>query len=108
MRARAGVALMAGFVLAVGACGGSSTEPFRIGVLSDCYGFQSVNHELIVASAELPLIERGGRLSGRSPSDGIEGASAWGRHAAVFLAGRGYDVRDVCPNRTGRQDRWQD
>jgi hypothetical protein len=36
---------------------------------------------------------------------GIEGASAWGRHTAVFLAGRGYDVRDVCPNRTGRQDR---
>ena len=36
---------------------------------------------------------------------GIEGASAWGRHTAVFLARRGYDVRDVCPNRTGRQDR---
>jgi transposase len=30
---------------------------------------------------------------------GIEGASAWGRHTAVFLAGRGYDVRDVCPPR---------
>jgi transposase len=36
---------------------------------------------------------------------GIEGASSWGRHTAVFLAGRGYDVRDVCPARTGRQDR---
>jgi transposase len=36
---------------------------------------------------------------------GIEGASAWGRHTAIFLAGRGHDVRDVCPNRTGRQDR---
>jgi hypothetical protein len=36
---------------------------------------------------------------------GVEGASAWGRHTAIFLAGRGYDVRDVCPNRTGRQDR---
>ena len=36
---------------------------------------------------------------------GIEGASAFGRHTAIFLAGRGYDVRDVCPNRTGRQDR---
>ena len=32
---------------------------------------------------------------------GVEGASGWGRHTA----GRGYDVRDVCPNRTGRQDR---
>lgn len=36
---------------------------------------------------------------------GVEGASAWGRHTAIFLAGRGHDVRDVCPNRTGRQDR---
>jgi len=36
---------------------------------------------------------------------GIEGASSWGRHTAVFLAGRGYDVRDVCANRTPRSDR---
>jgi hypothetical protein len=36
---------------------------------------------------------------------GIEGASSWGRHTAIFLAGRDHDVRDVCPNRTGRQDR---
>jgi transposase len=36
---------------------------------------------------------------------GVEGASAWGRHTAIFLAGRGYDVRDVCPNRTARHDR---
>ena len=36
---------------------------------------------------------------------GVEGASGWGRHTAIFLVGRSYDVRDVCPNRTGRQDR---
>jgi hypothetical protein len=36
---------------------------------------------------------------------GIENASGWGRHTAIFLAGRGQDVRDVCPNRTGRADR---
>ncbi len=36
---------------------------------------------------------------------GIEGASAWGRHTAIFLIGRGYDVRDVCPNRTAQHDR---
>jgi transposase len=36
---------------------------------------------------------------------GIEGASAFGRHTAIFLSGRGYDVRDVCPNRTARHDR---
>jgi transposase len=36
---------------------------------------------------------------------GIEGASSWGRHTAMFLARRGYDVRDVCANRTPRSDR---
>jgi transposase len=36
---------------------------------------------------------------------GVEGASGWGRHTAMFLTGRGYDVRDVCPNRTARTDR---
>jgi hypothetical protein len=36
---------------------------------------------------------------------GIGGASAFGRHTAIFLSRRGYDVRDVCPNRTGRNDR---
>ena len=36
---------------------------------------------------------------------GVEGASSWGRHTAIFLLGRGYDVRDVCANRTPRSDR---
>lgn len=36
---------------------------------------------------------------------GIEGAASWGRHTAMFLTGRGHDVRDVCANRTPRCDR---
>ena len=36
---------------------------------------------------------------------GVENASGWGRQTAVFLCGRGHDVRDVCPNRTARRDR---
>ena len=36
---------------------------------------------------------------------GVEGASSWGRHTAMFLCSRGYDVRDVCANRTPRSDR---
>ena len=36
---------------------------------------------------------------------GVENAAGWGRHTAIFLTGRGYDVRDVCANRTPRQDR---
>ena len=36
---------------------------------------------------------------------GVGNASGWGRHTAVFLTGRGHDVRDVCANRTPRHDR---
>ena len=36
---------------------------------------------------------------------GVENAAGWGRHTAIFLVGRGHDVRDVCANRTPRQDR---
>lgn len=36
---------------------------------------------------------------------GVENAAGWGRHTAIFLIGRGYDVRDVCANRTPRSDR---
>lgn len=35
----------------------------------------------------------------------VEGASALGRHTAVILCERGYDVRDVCPTRTAEQAR---
>jgi transposase len=42
---------------------------------------------------------------GRVSRWGVEGVSGWGRHTGVFLAGRGHDVRDVCPNRTNRRDR---
>ncbi len=36
---------------------------------------------------------------------GVEGASGLGRHTAVFLCERGYDVRDVCPTRTAEQSK---
>jgi branched-chain amino acid transport system substrate-binding protein len=86
MRASAGVLLLAGIVLASATgCGGSGGTPIRIGVLSDCYGPFSSGHELIVASAELPLLERGGKLRGPNPSDGIEGASVAGRRVDLLI-----------------------
>lgn len=36
---------------------------------------------------------------------GVEGASALGRHTAVFLCQQDFDVRDVCPTRTAEQAR---
>jgi len=36
---------------------------------------------------------------------GIEGASGLGRHTAIYLTGRGHDVRDCSPNRTNERRR---
>src|ERR1022692_4808592 len=50
-------------------------------------------------------LEAWARQFGQIARWGIEGAASWGRHTAVFLAGRGHDVRDVCADRTPRSDR---
>lgn len=50
-------------------------------------------------------LEAWARQFGQIARWGVEGSASWGRHTAVFLAGRGCDVRDVCANRTPRSDR---
>jgi transposase len=50
-------------------------------------------------------LEAWARQFGQIARWGVENAAGWGRHTAIFLVGRGYDVRDVCANRTPRQDR---
>jgi hypothetical protein len=50
-------------------------------------------------------LEAWARQFGQIARWGIEGSASWGRHTAVFLTGRGHDVRDVCANRTPRSDR---
>lgn len=50
-------------------------------------------------------LEAWARQFGQIARWGVEGASSWGRHTAVFLVAHGYDVRDVCANRTPRSDR---
>jgi branched-chain amino acid transport system substrate-binding protein len=97
MRASAALlALAAGIAAAAAGCGGPHTKAFRIGILSDCYGPFSSAHELIVASAELPLLARGGRLRGKNPSDGVAGARAAGRPVQL-LVGCAAGLEDVIP-----------
>ena len=74
MGGRAGLALVAAALLLLGAGCGSKSEAFRIGVLSDCYGPFSALNEAIIASAELPLLERGGEAARQT---------ALGRHRAA-------------------------
>ena len=89
MRASAAVALVL-LALAAG-CGGSET-PLRIGMLSDCYGPLSGVHELTVAAAELPLLERGGTTD----SGGVTSARVGGRRVEL-LTGCVAGNEDVIP-----------
>ncbi|MGH2886616.1 MAG: IS110 family transposase [Solirubrobacteraceae bacterium] len=66
----------------------------------------------IVASAHFRVsgeghreLEAWARQFGPVARWGVEGASSWGRHTAMFLTSRGHDARDVCPNRASRSDR---
>jgi branched-chain amino acid transport system substrate-binding protein len=77
---------MVGVVLGLGtACGGGKPEPFRIGIVADCYGPFSAIYEIVAASAELPLLQRGGTLRGKNPSDGVEGIEVAGRPVELLL-----------------------
>jgi hypothetical protein len=65
-----------------------------------------------VAAAHFPRSQRGNEAlwawaaaHGDVIRWGVEGAASWGRHIALYLVGRGGEVREVCPNRTGRADR---
>jgi branched-chain amino acid transport system substrate-binding protein len=72
-------------LLAAG-CGGGS-KPFTIGVVVDCEGVFSGYKEQVLAGAELPLLERGGKSIGKRPSDGIAGPT---------VAGRSVELRQGC------------
>src|SRR5919198_4130076 len=76
---RASVAgLVAVLAFALAGCGGER-RPIKMGVLADCTGFLAGFNDLELASAELPLLERGGRLDGEKPRDGVSGGKVAGR-----------------------------
>ena len=77
------VALAAASVLAVSACGGSTQRPLRIGVVVDCFGAFRALQERELSGAQLPLIVRGARTAGKSPSDGVRRVRVAGRPVEV-------------------------
>jgi branched-chain amino acid transport system substrate-binding protein len=78
----AAAAIVALLVLGATACGGKH-EPVRIGVLVDCTGPFAGLHDGLLASAELPVLERGGRLVDKPHGVVAEGTVA-GHNVQVF------------------------
>jgi branched-chain amino acid transport system substrate-binding protein len=72
-------------MLIASGCGGSATSPFRIGILSDCFGPFSAAHEWNVADAEVPLIQLGAKPRGRKPSSGITPVDVAGRRVELLV-----------------------
>ena len=85
MRVRAALALLSVVALAISACGGSSARPFRVGVLSDCYGLFAGANELNLGAAELPLVERGAKPVGRNPSAGVAAVAVANRRVELLV-----------------------
>jgi len=69
-------------VVAASGCGGGE-QPMRIGLLTDCRGNFSGYEDQMVAGAELPLLNRGARLTNGKPSGGVSGARVAGREVEL-------------------------
>jgi branched-chain amino acid transport system substrate-binding protein len=65
--------------LATAGCGGGGERPITVGVLADCTGGLGAFNELELTSAELPFLERGARLTGSKPFEGVSYASVGGK-----------------------------
>jgi branched-chain amino acid transport system substrate-binding protein len=77
------VAVVAAALAAFG-CGGKQ-QPVRIGVLSDCEGGLNFLYQANLSGAVLPLLDRGARLLGDQPSDGVSEITVGGRRVRLVL-----------------------
>lgn len=83
MRSRvAAAAVLAALALLAAGCG-SQSRTFTIGVITDCEGVFAGFSPDSLAGAELPLLERGAKLAGRLPRDGVRGARVAGRRVRL-------------------------
>jgi len=85
-------------LLLAAACGGSK-DAVTIGVLADCEGIFAPFYESNLAGAELPLLARGGHLTGTAPSDGVEGARIAGRSVRLVFGCAGEPSKGLTETR---------
>jgi YVTN family beta-propeller protein len=68
-------------------------DAVRIGLLTACEGFYGLFADPSLAGAELPLLQRGARLAGPRPADGVQGAIIAGKEVQL-LFGCGDDTAE--------------
>jgi branched-chain amino acid transport system substrate-binding protein len=71
---------------AVAGCAGQSAGTIKIGVLAACEGSFGNTAPNAFAGADLALLERGAKLAGSKPSDGVEGARVGGKDVKLVFA----------------------
>ena len=76
-------AIAVGLTVLLASCGRGSRETIRIGVISDCRGLLASYYEQSLAGAELAFIQRGARLRGANPSDGVGDISVGSKHVEL-------------------------
>ncbi len=57
----------------------------KIGLITVCEGAYGLTSEPSIAGAELPLLRRGARLAGPTPTHGVADATIAGRTVRLFL-----------------------
>jgi branched-chain amino acid transport system substrate-binding protein len=82
-RVGAGIAAIC-LLLGLGACG-EEQEPIQVGVLIECVGPLAGSEQTMFAAAELPFLERGARLHGDDPTDGLDDAKVGGRPLELLV-----------------------
>jgi branched-chain amino acid transport system substrate-binding protein len=83
LRVAAGIAAIC-LALSLAACG-EEQDPVRVGVLTECVGPFEASKETMLAAAALPFLERGGRLQGDGPMDGLDDARVGGRPIELLV-----------------------
>jgi branched-chain amino acid transport system substrate-binding protein len=79
-----GLAVLAA-VVALAGCGGSGKSTIRVGVLAVCQGAYAPFYDEILGGAELPLLQRGGKLAGAAPANGVRGAKVAGHPVELVI-----------------------
>jgi branched-chain amino acid transport system substrate-binding protein len=91
---RAALGALLGATAFIAGCGGGGKSPVRVGILGVCQGVFTPFYDEVVAGAELPLLQRGGRLRGEKPADGVRGAK---------VAGHPVELSFGCSDDTGER-----